>query len=267
MYDFANILFSGVCNARCPFCIGRQIDPRLIPPNLDRYPPRGLDRLIELVHLHGIRQVVLSGANTDPQAYRHEARLLDLLRDRLPPGTALSLHTNARLALRKLELLNRYDRVCLSIPSFEPSTYRRMMGVAGPPDLGAILERARLPVKVSCILLDDNRPEMPAFLNRLHDLGVRRAVLRKPYGERRPWKALLDFESLEMKRAAVYRGSPVMDYRGMEVTLWDFEGAQSASLNLFSSGLISAAYRLVEAGGAHTPAALNTSATSRRASS
>jgi len=47
MYDFANILFSSSgsqpCNARCPYCIGRQIDPRLNADNLSLYPPRNLD--------------------------------------------------------------------------------------------------------------------------------------------------------------------------------------------------------------------------------
>ena len=46
MFDFANILFSGRCNARCPFCIGRQVDPRLNEDNLDEFPPRELDRLL-----------------------------------------------------------------------------------------------------------------------------------------------------------------------------------------------------------------------------
>lgn len=268
MYDFANILFSGPCTARCSFCIGHRIDPRLIPPDLDEYPPPGLERLIELIRRYGIPQVVLTGANTDPQVYRHEARLLDHLRCRLPPGTILSLHTNGRLALRKLDLLNRYDRVCISYPSFDPLTYRCIMGVSGPPDLPAILEQARAPVKISCILLDENRPEIPGFLERLLALGVRRVVLRKLFGDPRPWEALLDFNALGMERAADYRGSPVYRYRGMEVTLWGFDQARSTSLNLFSSGYISAAYRLVEAGdGFQTPAALNTSATSSLASS
>ena len=38
MYDFANLLFSGgedhPCNARCWFCIGKQIGPRLEQNNL-----------------------------------------------------------------------------------------------------------------------------------------------------------------------------------------------------------------------------------------
>ena len=43
-FDFANLLFSGPCNACCPTCIGKQIDPRLNTNNLDEYPPRNLER-------------------------------------------------------------------------------------------------------------------------------------------------------------------------------------------------------------------------------
>ena len=46
-YDFANLLFAGPCNARCPFCIGRQIDPRLSVNNLREFPPRNLDRFVD----------------------------------------------------------------------------------------------------------------------------------------------------------------------------------------------------------------------------
>jgi MoaA/NifB/PqqE/SkfB family radical SAM enzyme len=76
-YDFANILFAGPCNARCPFCIGRQLDPRLSVNNLREFPPRQLDRFIDRIVAHAIKQVVFTGTTTDPQLYRHEARLLD----------------------------------------------------------------------------------------------------------------------------------------------------------------------------------------------
>ncbi len=128
MYDFANILFAGPCNARCPFCIGRQIDPRLSVNNLNEFPPRNLDRLSDLIVEHAIKQVVFTGTNTDPQLSRHEVRLLDHLRQSLASGTQISLHTNGRLALRKIDVLNQYDRVCISLPTFNPTTYFKMMG-------------------------------------------------------------------------------------------------------------------------------------------
>jgi MoaA/NifB/PqqE/SkfB family radical SAM enzyme len=243
MVDFANILFSGRCNARCPFCIGRQVDPLLNEDNLSLFPPRNLDRLVEILWRHEIKQVILTGTNTDPQLYLHEEKLLRLLREQTPPGTHLVLHTNGRLALHKMDLFNQYDRASISFPAFNPVTYRKMMGVPHPPDLGEILLRTAIPVKVSCVVTESNAGEMADFLARCRHLGVQRLVLRKLYGENRPWCALLP-GNLGLTHKGEYRNNPVYCFHGMEVTLWDFEGTASSSINLFSSGLISSRYLL-----------------------
>ena len=245
-YDFANLLFSGPCNARCPFCIGQQVESRLNVNNLDEFPPRNLERWIELIWEHGIRQVTFTGTNTDPQLYRHEGRLLAYLRQRLPGGTKISLHTNGRLALRKMQVFNQYDRATLSLPSFDPQTYQRMMGVGGPPDIEDILRKCCISLKISCIISEENRFQAALFLSRCAALGVRRVVLRKLYGEPRPWPALLPFAELPLTLRGEYRNNPVYDFQGMEVTLWDFEQTDCTSINLFSSGVISTAYQLAD---------------------
>ena len=247
-FDFANLLFAGPCNARCPACIGRQLDPRLSLGNLEEYPPRNLDAWLALIWRHAIRQVAFTGTTTDPQMYRHEERLLAELRARLPAETQFSLHTNGRLARRKWAVFNQYDRVCLSLPSFEPATYRQMMGVPQPPDLARLLAAARVPLKVSCLVDEPNRSEIPAYLRRCAALGLKRLALRKRYGERRRWQELLDWPALELQPCGEYRGNPVYTHQGLEVTLWDFEQSQSTAINLFSSGLISSEYLLARAG-------------------
>lgn len=247
MFDFANILFSGPCSARCYFCIGRQINPILNQPNLDIFPPRNLECFIDLLLKHSIQQVVLTGTDTDPQLYRHEADLLELLRKRLPSQTQISLHTNGRQALHKLAVFNQYDRVSLSFPSFDPLTYQHMMGVPNPPDLLVILSAAHVPVKLSCVVDHHNLPEMDSYLRRCQELGVHRVVLRKLYGDKRSWASLIDIVALGLHPGAVYRGNLVFVYRDMEVTLWDFDQSESTSLNLFADGTISKEYLLVHA--------------------
>lgn len=254
-YDFANLLFAGPCNARCYFCIGRQIDPCLSVNNLHEYPPRNLERFVELICAHEIKQVVFTGTTTDPQLYRHEARLLDLLRHRLPTGTQMALHTNGRLALKKIDVLNQYDRVCISFPTFNPATYFKMMGAPGVPDLAQIVDRAQIPVKVSCVIDEHNLTELPDFLARCHALSIQRLVLRRLYGDQRSWdiNTVLPPSSTALCSAQKagrpcgdYRGNPVYDYDGMEVTLWNFDHCVCTSLNLFSSGAISGEYLLTK---------------------
>jgi molybdenum cofactor biosynthesis enzyme MoaA len=240
-YDFANILFAGPCNLRCPYCIGKQVDPALNRNNLDEFPPRNLDTFVTLLRAHDVRLVILTGTTTDPQLYRHEARLIRWLREQLPEAQ-ISLHTNGQLALEKIDVLNLYDRVSLSIPSFEPDTYEKMTGSRRVPDLRAILRSARVPVKVSCVIDEHNAGQVDVFLARCREIGVRRVVLRQLYGDHRRWDLLSHRSPVR-----TYRDNPVYDCDGMEVTWWDFGRTASTSLNLFSDGTISGEYLLAKA--------------------
>ncbi len=240
-YDFANVLFAGPCNRFCPWCIGERLPASANVDNLDLFPPRGIDALIETVNAHRIPEIVFTGTISDPQLYRHEARLLALLRERMHTGARFSVHTNGVRALRKLAEFNAYDRACVSFPSFVPDTYAQMMGVRSVPDLAAIVAAARIPVKVSCVIDTPNAHEIDAFLAQCHAIGVRRVVLRRLYGERREWRVLEG-------RAPVrhFKGNPVYDFDGMEVTYWNFDDTECRSVNLFADGTLGTSYLLTE---------------------
>lgn len=240
-YDFANILFAGPCNRRCPWCIGEQLPGSVNRNNLDEFPPRGLDALVDEVNRWGVRDVVLTGTVTDPQLYAHERALIDLLRARLHEGARLSLHTNGALALRKLDAFNAYDRATLSIPSLCSATYSRMMGATHVPDLAAIVRAATIPVKVSCVLDAPNVTELDDFLACCADMGVRRVVLRRLFGETRRWQILPGRQPV-----AWFKGNPVFEVLGMEVSYQDFHDATFRSLNLFADGTLGRSYRLTE---------------------
>ncbi|MCE7873749.1 hypothetical protein DYH09_25710 [bacterium CPR1] len=249
--DFANILFGGPCNRRCPFCIGQQLPLAVRQDNLDRFPPTNLGALIEAVNRLGVRQIVFTGTTTDPQLYRHECRLLELLRSQVTTGASYSLHSNGVLAIKKIEVFNQYDKACLSLPSFESTTYQRMMGAnTQVPDLEKILERSRIPVKISCLINEHNASEIDSFLARCQRLGVERVVLRRLLGETRHWEVLEDHHPVRF-----YRGNPVYDLAGMEVTFWSFDETRSTSLNLFPDGTLTGDYHLTRVGETSTVAA------------
>ncbi len=231
--DFANILFGGPCNRRCWFCIGKELPRAFQQDNLDVFPPKNLEGFIEAVLHDGTRQIVFTGTVTDPQLYRHEARLLEYLRGRLP-GRIFSVHTNGALALKKIDVFNLYDKACISFPSFDPATYERMMGSPKVPDLAAIVTASRIPLKVSCLLSDD---DYESFVHRCRSLGIRRVVLRRLYGDNRDWP-------MPWQPVRHYRGNPVFDVDGMEVTYWSFEDSRSTSLNLFPDGTLGTSYLL-----------------------
>ena len=237
-FDFANIFFAGPCNQRCPYCIGRQIDPILNLNNLAEWPLRNLDTFVNLLHKYGVRQIVLTGTNTDPQLYHHEEKLIRWLRERAPDAQ-VSLHTNGQLALAKMDTLNSYDRATISFPSFDRDTFQKMTGTHRMIDLAAILRAACIPIKVSCIVNEQNVCGLEKFIDRCQEIGVRRLVFRQIYGDTRLWNILPD-----LMPVAFYRNNPVYLYRGLEITYWNFDSTNSRSLNLFGDGSISTEYLL-----------------------
>lgn len=247
MFDFANILFSGQCNARCPNCIGKLVEARLNVNNLHLFPPKNLERFIELLNQHQIRQIVFSGTNTDPLLYQHQEKLIALLRRRLHPDSRISLHTNGLLALKKMALFNTYDKVCISYPSLNRVTYQQMMGVSKPPDIVSIFRQSRIPVKISTLVTDINAQEINSLLETCEQIGIQRLVIRKLYGAESPWNAFINPKNLGLIFEGNYQGNPVYRFKGLQVTLWDFEKAKCRSLNLFSNGLISDQYLLTKA--------------------
>jgi molybdenum cofactor biosynthesis enzyme MoaA len=248
--DFANLLLGGRCNLRCPACIGQRLPAEERRSTLDSFPPPGLDRFLEELRAHGVRELSLSGTSTDPLLYRHHGALLGRLRAELP-GVRLSLHTNGVLALAELPLVRRYDRATVSIPSFDPRPYRRLTGSSRrPPDLARLVAAAGIPIKLSVLCVEENLPELPAIARRCQAIGIRRLVLRRPYGERAPgWEArirgVLGIETLTCR--GVHGGNLVYDRGGLELTLWDFGRATLGCLSLLPSGAITSEYLLVRA--------------------
>lgn len=239
MTGFANILLSGPCNLSCPHCIGKRWPARW-PENLGQFPLAGLASFLAEVRRRGIREVSLTGVNTEPMLYACQPELLAALRTGAP-GLRISLHTNGTRILREPELFNAYDRATVSLPSFRPETCLAMTGRREALDLPAILAVARIPVKISTLVTAENRAEIPEILAACRRLGVRRLVLRRLYGDTRS----IDFFP---DRAPVrcFAANPVYELDGLEVTVWDFDKTRLECLNLWSDGTIDTAYQLEE---------------------
>lgn len=240
---FANILLSGPCNLACPDCIGSRLESGVHLSDLDRWPLPGLARFASILLERAIREVSLTGVNTEPMLYRHQPRLLDWLRRSLP-GVRISLHTNGTLVLRNPGVFNLYDRATISLPSFRGPTCQAMTGSAHVLDLGRILKVATIPIKISTLVTPANEQELDEILSRCRLLGVRRMVLRKP------WQNVGPFEPLRTHAPVrSHGGNPVYDLDGLEVTVWDFHRARLDCINLFADGSVTSDYALAR--GAH----------------
>jgi pyruvate-formate lyase-activating enzyme len=239
MIHFASILFSGPCNLQCPFCIGRKLGHLSLPDNLSMYPVPGLeDFLIELKR-EGVREISFSGTGTDPQLYRHEEKLIRHIRVTLGSSIRLSLHTNALMAVKKIAVFNLYDRACLSIPSFNGDTYRRLTGSPVMPPLEKLVSLSRIPLKLSVILCDQTEKEIPGYIRQAGSLGIKRIVYRQLFGSVRRKNPFSHLTPLRY-----FLGNPVYHIDGVEVTLWNFESTDARCLNLLSNGHITEHYLL-----------------------
>jgi len=242
-HAFANILLTGPCNLRCPDCIGGQVRSAR-KSNLHVHPLAGLQAFETILRDAGIRQVSVTGIDTEPMLYRHTQALVDHLRDQVP-GVQLSLHTNGTRVLADLATVHAYDRVAISVPSLEPATCRAMTGSARVLDLATIRRRVRIPIKLSVLMTEHNRRELPSLLQSIRTLGYQRVVLRRRYGEANPFNPL---SALRPVRS--FGGNPVYDLDGLEVTVWDFDNTHLPCVNLFPDGTARGGYLLKEAANA-----------------
>jgi len=188
-------------------------------------------------------KIIFTGTRTDPQIYKYEKDLVNLFRTSLP-GVHISLHTNGVNALQKLETFNLYDSCTLSFNSFNHTTYQKLHGTKTIPDIQSILSKASMPVKLSCILTEDNIGEVEDYINSARELGVRRIAFRHIFGKG-PWPAIPLFQSTTP--VSYHCSNPVYNFDGIQVTHWTFDSTSGKSLNLFSDGTISEVYLLSKA--------------------
>ena len=236
MYDYASVLFSGRCNARCPTCIGKLPEFTDVPENLSLKNLKGLEEFIGKCEGKNIRYVSLSGINADPQQYQFEQDLIDKLRARVP-DTVLSLHTNGRLALQKSKEFNYYDRATLSFASFNPEIYRAIMGVE-QVDIEKIVRSSAIPIKFSMLLTKHNRDEVRDYIQKTKKLGVDRIAIRKLVGREKEFDVLT--EETPVKNIF---GNPVYQIGGVEVTVWDYSDSEVKGLYLFPDGSLRDEFR------------------------
>ena len=241
-FEFGNILFSGPCNQKCPFCIGHQLSKT--PTNLRQETLENLDEFIRLIKQSKTPKIIFTGTRTDPQLYKYEEKLMNRLRHDLPQ-IHLSLHTNGLLALAKLKTFRMYDSCTMSINSFHPATYYKLHGVKQMPDLKRILKEAsQVPIKLSCVLTEDNIDEVEQYLRVAKECGIKRIAMRHLYNDhRRPRVPAFEGQT----PVKYHQSNPVYDFDGVQITHWIFDNTSGRSLNLFSDGTLSDKYLLTEA--------------------
>jgi len=189
-------------------------------------------------------KVIFTGTRTDPQIYKYEEKLIALLRQKLPTDLHISLHTNGVLASAKMGIFNMYDSCTISLNSFNPITYQKLHGTKVMPDLAHITANTSIPIKLSCVVTEDNHGEVWEYIQHAKQYGVNRIAFRYVFGSERRWDLFP-----HLTPASYHCSNPVYNIDGVQVTHWIFDNTSGKSLNLFSDGTISEEYLLVKAPG------------------
>jgi len=243
---FANVHFSGPCNRKCYFCIGQHMPGLEAIDNLDTWPLPGMDEFLASCKTHGVKEINLTGSDTDPLLYRHLPKLCSFLRQEIP-DVVLGIRTNGVLAIARPDLWALFDKGSISITTFDQELYVKTMGSGHPPDLRAILA---LPgelskhLKINVVLCpetlsDGHNSDLVKTLDILNSKGIRKVNLREPYGQPHIGDPL---EALDYVKTGDRLGMPFYQFGTMDVMYWDVHYVEVESVNLYANGNVSETY-------------------------
>lgn len=235
---FANIHLSGPCNRRCYFCIGQHMMALDSFNSLDTPPEgmKGLDAFISEVNARNIKEIDLTGTNTDPCLYRHHVELVEVLRASIP-GAILGIRTNGSAHVHEIGL---YDKGSITICSSDYGTNLEMMG-GPPPDLGELSLHADLSkFKINCVLGpgNANKKNVLGLVSLANKYGIKRLNLREPYGQ-----SHVGFFYMGEPEGEILQGTvPIWNIDGVSVAYWDVHVVGVRSVNLYANGRVSMDY-------------------------
>lgn len=221
--------------------------------NLKTWPLTNIDKFVIKCNEHRVREINLTGSNTDPLLYEHTEKLANYLKLCIP-DVKLGVRTNGADALVKMGTLDLFDHISVSITSFNKAIYEKTMGRGLPPDkrlLKKLAKNKRLKVNiVLCpeILYRDSR-DLIETLNVLSDAGVETVNLREPYGQPHIGDPA---KSIGLLQSGLRHGMPCYRILDMDVTYWDVHYVEVESVNLYANGIISETYPITKG---HDPVA------------
>lgn len=253
---FANINLLARCNAKCYFCLGKDLGDEIAGRNdtavhFSKW--RNWEAFIDRLKQEGIQKVYLTGQNTDALLYHHLDELIDEMHRQ---GFSIGLRTNGALALRKMSTINKCDlSVGYSIHSLDSSVNEKIMGWNFIPDWDSILtktHRSRVAMVLGRYNIGEfyNVVSLVAKYPNVKYMQARRISTDDRQVEMLP-DALL-YEQLHKEVEQSYEkindfyGAPTYRIMGVPVTFWRTVKTTISSVNFFTDGTISENYFVVE---------------------
>lgn len=247
---FGNIHFSGPCNRACYFCIGQHMMALDHINSLEKelVGTRELEMFLRKCDEAGVKQINLTGSNTDPLLYKYLEDLVVHLNAR---DYIVGIRTNGVAWDRVTDAVRLLvDKWSFSLTSVIPKTYKKTMGMGEPPNLRAIVKslQSKADVKINMVLCPENanEHELNAMIATASAAGIHRINIREPYGQPHignPFRINLGGLS-GVQRLEDHKGMPVYyhQYFDVELMYWDVHYVEVDSVNLYMNGRISTDY-------------------------
>lgn len=260
-YTFANINMLGRCNVDCFFCLGKDIEEILSKQNQMSMHFKEWERFEEFLEIckkEEIRNIYLTGQNTDPLLYPY---LQELVRFIQHSGFKCGVRTNGFLALSpkaQTALRAMEEEVGYSIHTLSPVTQRMILGCSAVPDWDKILTMPGIrKLRVSIVLNRCNEFEFFDLLRYLSGFDrVRYVQVRRVSTDTRESILAPDMAAFERVYSKVREVFPLKrrfvtdaeeyEIYGKNVTFWRTVKTSANSMNYFTDGIISDLYFVIE---------------------
>jgi molybdenum cofactor biosynthesis enzyme MoaA len=254
---FANINLLGKCNVDCYFCLGKDIDEQFGKQDqtaLHFYQWPNFYEFLKRCQAAGIKNIYLTGQNTDALLYRHAGELVDYLQESWSFNAGL--RTNGYRAPQMLDVVNKCRRsVGYSIHSLDPETNWKIMRRRDIPDWQSIIPATKN-VRVSTVLNRHNAGEyfdLLKFVSQFENvkyIQTRRICtdIREDYliEDVRVYEEVFERVKKEFPLVGHFYSAEVFKIFGKEVVFWRTVKTTIESFNYYTDGTINEEYFVIE---------------------
>jgi MoaA/NifB/PqqE/SkfB family radical SAM enzyme len=259
-YTFANINLLGKCNFDCRWCLGKDISDFSNFNCLNTHFSKWIqfDKFIERVKENGIKQIYITGQNTDSLCYPHLEELIDFLKK---SDFYVGIRTNGLLAPRNIHVINKCttclgDAVSFSVLSRDKAIHKKIVGHENIPDWENIFPQITVPMRVAIVIDRYNVSEFFTLVNWLSKfknikyVQVRRISTDTRYDEFKEdiqlYDTLLSDVNSCKRKIKEYETATSYDIDGVECSFWKTIQTTANSMNYYCNGVISDDYFIIE---------------------
>ena len=256
-YSFANINLLGKCNAKCFFCLGKDIACELEGKNQlkTHFTEWGnFEKFLAMCKDKNISKLYLTGQTADGLQYHYLQEIVEHLKSR---DFEIGVRTNGYLAMDKLDIIKQMNgEIGYSIHTLYPEINQKIMGRNTLPDWENIIPNSGDNVRVSIVINRYNVGEVEDLIYYLSRYdNVRYIQLRRISTDTRfdfheedivvYEKFFKEFSSNYQQRSTFF-GAEVFEVFGKEVNFWRTVETSCNSINYFTDGTLSDEYFVVE---------------------